>query len=147
MDLTAMSGVAAAQTQRADKDENKFTPQPPAMQPQVQKTTAEISPQAQQMAETERSLGQRFDVQNLSESEFKEMRTELRENGLISGLEAEELTTLFNEGQKSLQALKQGSEQPQNLLSMLGEQVEDGNQSSRLGGLFEMFNAMAMQQS
>lgn len=147
MDLTAMSGVAAAQTQRADKEENKFTPQPPAMQPQVQKTTAEISPQAQQMAETERSLGQRFDVQNLSESEFKEMRTELRENGLISDLEAEELTSVFNDGQKSLEALKGDSEQPKNLLAMLGEQADESGQSSRMGGLFEMFSAMDMQQS
>lgn len=147
MDLTAMSGVTAPQTQRIDNEEKsqKQPAQPQAIPPQ---TMAQISPQAQQMAAAEKSLGQRFDVQNLTESSFEELREELRENGLISDLEAEELTSLFDEGQKSIASLTAGSEQPQNLMNMLQEQVETGTgDDSRFGGLFNLFSALDVQQS
>ncbi|WP_126803309.1 hypothetical protein [Aliidiomarina minuta] len=148
MDLTALSGVAAPQNQRIDKEDKSEKQQPVQPQPIPPQTMAQISPQAQQMADAEKSLGQRFDVQNLTESDFAELRDELRGNGMISELEAEELTSLFEEGQKSVASLTSGSDQPQNLMNMLQEQVETGSaDDSRLGGLFNLFNAMDVQQS
>lgn len=147
MDFTSTSttGVTAQPTQplqKADKVTQQTTQQPEQAPAAEQGTQASISAQGQSMLAREQNLASRFDVQNLTEDDFLELRDELKEQGLISPLQAEELTALFNDNQQSLQALN-NPQQPQNVLNMLEQQVDaDGAQHNRFSDMFELFNAL-----
>ncbi|RUO29621.1 hypothetical protein [Aliidiomarina soli] len=143
MNVTSLPGVSNLQTQRIDEDDKQKNQQAQIPAQPAQETRADLSVQGQAMAQRERDLASRFDVQNLTADDFDNLTSELEEQGLISELEASDLRALFSEGQKSLQSLNSDSQKPVNILSMLEEQVQDSDQqNSRAGGLFAMFDAM-----
>lgn len=142
---TSQTGVTAQPTQpiqRVDpvsQQAEKITQEVPPVAP----VAPQISQQAQDILNAERNMGKKFDVQNMSTEDFLQLRDELREEGLISPLQSEELTALFNQNQESLQAIKGEGERPHNVLNMLQEQVEgDGGSKPRFADLFNLFSSL-----
>lgn len=147
MDFTSTSqtGVTAQPTQPLQRTQAVESERQQAEQPaptKVPTTEASISAQGQQMLAREQNLAGRFDVQNLTQEDLLELRDELKDQGLISSLQAEELTALFNDNQQSLQSL-QNAGQSHDVLSMLEQEVAaNGANKPRFADMFDLFSAL-----